>query len=473
MNLFRKSNPNLLRLPELSIVVARLNGDGDGSATKLLCKSLEKIPDLKIHSTGNCLFYYGQNESELYTQVHSVLHGSKAEAVLWGSIVQHEDRALFHLSWTAQEILFTNHPSGRYQPGAEIPLPALKQDDLFTIVRLLVETRRVESLAAKTTTRLKQAIADLRALTSRHDREWNQESLARLGSLLGYALAVAGWKGEEPDLLNEAVLIFQELSQSYTRENSRDAWTSVQNNLGYALLALGKLTSSTEHLETALEAFQNVLWEHDREKKPLLWAAALNNYGYALTVLANKEDHSRSVSSLEEAIDALEESLQVYTHVRWPREWAMIQTNLGNAQLKLGEKKPTNEPLHASVRSLRNALLELNPKRVPIESAMVQISVGIALMQLGEREQRDEYFHEAQEAFHEASLIFAREKEPIPWSRVPDSLRSLYGITEDCSACRMEDYLHRLRKKLRSYVQQGSISLREEVLPEKLENPLS
>jgi hypothetical protein len=74
-----------------------------------------------------------------------------------------------------------------------------------------------------------------------------------------------------------------------------------------------------------------------------LWAAALNNYGYALTALAEREDSGAPVSLLEEAIDILEESLDVYSPHRHPRGWETVQTNLNKAKQRLRERIRASE----------------------------------------------------------------------------------------------------------------------------------
>jgi tetratricopeptide (TPR) repeat protein len=273
--------------------------------------------------------------------VNSLLTETKAEAVLWGDIVQQKEEVFFHLTWTAKAIGDTNHPSGRFQPGKEISLPPLQENDLSALVGMIVETRRLELNASKNSNALKHSITEIRSLAT--TRRWNDEEVAQLGYLLGYALEVTGWQEKNSALLNEAGLIYQELAQQHTREHNPHLWAEIQNNLGFAYLALGIQEPGKEHLEAALDAYRNALWERNREKTPLSWAAALNNYGYALTTLAEREEASASVSLLEEAIDIFAEALSVYTPQDRPQEWEMVQGHLDRAQQRLEERRSSCE----------------------------------------------------------------------------------------------------------------------------------
>lgn len=456
MKLAIKSRLKTSAATDLLLTLARLNSDTDGSATSFLCKVLSKLPGIKIHSATHPILHKEENELEHHTQIHHVLQKTKSEAVLWGDIVRQKEKTFYHLFWTPQEILATNHPSGQFQPGVEFSLPLLQGNNLLPFLGLLIEIRRVESCLAGDAGKLKRSIEEARSAAANSAANWSDEDLAKLGFLMGYASQIAGWKAKESPLLNEAILIYQELAQRYTRENDPCLCAAIQSNLGYAYLALGIQESGICHLEAALDAYRNVMWERNREKEPVLWAAALNNYGYALTSLAGKENPDSSITSLEEAIDAFQEALQVYTHVRWPREWAMIQVNLGNAHLKLGERTFSSEHLQEAVRSFRNALLECSHRRIPMEWAMIQVSMGMTLIQLGEGDSDPEHFREAQEAFHEALHVFTREKDSVLCAEIPNPLAAMYKYIGGSETGDLETSLQTLRSNLLLYAERNT-----------------
>jgi exonuclease VII small subunit len=61
---------------------------------------------------------------------------------------------------------------------------------------------------------------------------------------------------------------------------------------------------------------------------------------------------------LEEAVSAYREALQEYTRARAPLQWAMTQTNLGNALISLGERESGTARLEEAVAVYRAALEE-------------------------------------------------------------------------------------------------------------------
>jgi hypothetical protein len=73
---------------------------------------------------------------------------------------------------------------------------------------------------------------------------------------------------------------------------------------------------------------------------------ALNGLGVALEELGERE---RETEKLKQAVSAFHKALNERTRARAPLDWAMTQTNLGNALLRLGERSA--ERHGSSVRS--------------------------------------------------------------------------------------------------------------------------
>jgi hypothetical protein len=68
------------------------------------------------------------------------------------------------------------------------------------------------------------------------------------------------------------------------------------------------------------------------------------------------------------------------------RLWAIIQNNLGNVLLALGDRESGTAHLEEAVGAYRKALTERTQERGPLDWAMTQNNLGNALMTLGERD---------------------------------------------------------------------------------------
>ena len=117
--------------------------------------------------------------------------------------------------------------------------------------------------------------------------------------------------------------------------------------------------------------------------EPLEWAMTQSNLGNALVTLGEREG---GPERLEQAVAAYTEALKERTRERVPLEWAMTQSNLGAALAALGEREGGPERLEQAVAAYTEALKERTRERVPLEWAMTQSNLGAALAALGERE---------------------------------------------------------------------------------------
>ena len=96
-----------------------------------------------------------------------------------------------------------------------------------------------------------------------------------------------------------------------------------------------------------------MLKEFPRQQRPLDWAMAQSNLGNALAWLAERDP---GVGRMEDAIHSYEEALQECTYERAPMQWAMIENNLAGALLRLGERENGTARFEAAVITYNNAL---------------------------------------------------------------------------------------------------------------------
>ena len=121
---------------------------------------------------------------------------------------------------------------------------------------------------------------------------------------------------------------------------------------GLATLTLGKQTGRNEWLTEAVGAYRAALEEYTRERVPLDWAGIQTKLGAALWRLGERE---RGTARLEEAVAACRAALEEYTRERVPLDWAMTQSNLGTALWILGERTHDVRMLRAAQAAVGNA----------------------------------------------------------------------------------------------------------------------
>ena len=144
-------------------------------------------------------------------------------------------------------------------------------------------------------------------------------------------------------------------------------------------------------------------------------------YGNALAILGERES---GTERLEQAVDAYNEALKVYTRERPPLQWAMTQNNLGNTLQTLGERESGTERLDRAVCAYTKALEEYTRERVPLDWAMTQNNLGNALQTLGGRESGTGRLEQAVRCLHAAALDeFTRESGPLNWARNAEQSR--------------------------------------------------
>ena len=180
-----------------------------------------------------------------------------------------------------------------------------------------------------------------------------------------------------------------------------------------ALYRQGDEQGDNAALRKSIETWHLVLEQRTRERVPLEWAMTQSNLGNALEALGERES---GTARLEEAVAVYRAALEERTRERVPLEWAMTQNNLGNALRALGERESGTARLEEAVAAYRAALEEYPRERVPLKWAMTQHNLGNALEALGERESGTARLEEAVAAYHLSLEERTRERVPIDWA---------------------------------------------------------
>ena len=253
---------------KLTIAVTHLQDDPEQKNEKLLLAELEKFEGLTVLPidrrvqlpSGGTL---QESIAQGHEQARALLGQSGAEAVIWGSVLEHAAHSALQLRWTVARRETGHNPSGRYEPNADLNLPPLFWEDLTKIVGLIVQTRLDAFLAESGTyqaNRLKPFIADTKqVLSSQGHAQWQPMDRASVEFALAYALQTLGEQAGDNSSLLEAIQRYRSLLNVWTRERVPLDWATTQNNLGNALESLGERESGTQHLQEAVAAFEQAL----------------------------------------------------------------------------------------------------------------------------------------------------------------------------------------------------------------------
>lgn len=409
---------------KFAVAVAHLDNDPNGDTERLIVEAIEEFPGVQVLRFDRRIALDQDARDEALRQAHenarSLLTGSGADVLIWGTVLKADGKSLPKLHWTTAAEVGLQRYSGRYQTTEDLNLPPLFWDDLVEVLRLVV-ARHGEEFAASQgqfiADRLRPFIDRVQTLLA-HAR-WSREAWAEVSNALGNALVTVGGEAGDNQALGEAIVVFQAVLAEHTRERAPLDWAATQNNLGVALSSLGEREAGTERLEEAVAAFRAALEEYTREHTPLDWARIQNNLGGALSSLGER---GLGTKRLEEAVDAYRAALEEYTRERAPFDWAATHNDLGLTLSRLGEREAGPELHEEAVMALRAALEEVTRERVPLDWAMTQNNLGVALMRLGKREAGPELLEEAGAAFRAALEEYTRERAPLDRAKTQNNL---------------------------------------------------
>ena len=153
--------------------------------------------------------------------------------------------------------------------------------------------------------------------------------------------------------------------------------------------------------------------------KPQHRAALQSALGDALVRLGERES---SPDRFEQAVNVYLSALEVFTRERAPLQWARMQNNLGNALLNLGNWETGTERFEEAAGAYRSAL-ELTPReKVSLEWAATQANLGNALSAVGRREPGGKRLEQAVDAYHAALQVSTRERSALQWATTQNNL---------------------------------------------------
>jgi tetratricopeptide (TPR) repeat protein len=396
-----------------AVALAHLEYDKDQKSELLISNVLGtfKGKGVQLLHLGRTISLKGElteeNEQAGHLQAQQYLKDTKAHVLIWGLILNENDRTAPQLFWTTEKVKKrANEP---YIPE-NFKLPNLFWNDLAEVLGLVVLTYSNQLFSdhegSFIAEQLNPFITRVRQLL---DRSAGRPGWSEVQFAFGTALLMAGTQTGTNQPLEEAVAAYRAVLAEWTLEHRPLEWAGVQNNLGLALWTLGDREPGTARLEEAVAACRAALTVQSQERAPVDWAITQNNLGVALWMLGERE---MDTARLEEAVAAYHAALTERTQERVPLEWARTQQNLCLTLWRLGERETGTVRLEEAVTACQGALTEQTQERVPLEWAGTQHNLGLALMTLGERTQS-------------ATLVCeALEKQLMAWEVVTMGLPS-------------------------------------------------
>lgn len=298
----------------LSIFVANLDGDTDGSQTKHLLQSLRHVFDatddrhrievkqlrraLREGDSGD-VFRDHQKARETGKEW---LKLSGAHLLIWGHVAD-RNKALRIFFLPAE-----GHPERRPSETYILTERFQFSEDFGEDLGTAIAVSAVAQIASKFGygkpfddsfyQRIK-ALAGQKLLSQ-------TKGGCELESALG--VFVHCWASQDETKLHEAIGIFQKVIGDRRCANDHDLVARIQSQLGMALSTLGEREVGTARLEEAVAAYREALRGPQRERAPLERAITYYDQSNALLVLGKREGGS---ARLEEAATAYRSALDI------------------------------------------------------------------------------------------------------------------------------------------------------------------
>jgi len=152
-------------------------------------------------------------------------------------------------------------------------------------------------------------------------------------------------------------------------------YAMAQNNLGNAYQGLSKVRDKETNSQNAINAYQEALKIYTVEKYPINYAMAQNNLGSSYRSLAEVRDKEVNAQN---AINAFKEALTIFTVETYPIYYAKTQINLGNVYLDLAEVRDRKTNSQNAINAYQEALKIRTFEKYPIDYATTQGNLGNA-----------------------------------------------------------------------------------------------
>ncbi|MEM9696686.1 MAG: hypothetical protein AAGA56_29365, partial [Myxococcota bacterium] len=204
-----------------------------------------------------------------------------------------------------------------------------------------------------------------------------QQAVAKARIQAGRGSALRRMPGAGLDELVLSRESFEEALTVLRHEGGAEEVAEVEMSLGVVLQALAGAKKAP--INDAIQAYQRALRVFSKEDYPREFAVIHNNLATAYLSMANFGDQGQVKEAL--AVQSFREALEVVTIEHDPSEFAMLQNNLGNALQAVRSSHPF-ENLARAVEAYDEALRVRTPFDTPVEYANTVTNKANALMNL-------------------------------------------------------------------------------------------
>jgi len=196
-------------------------------------------------------------------------------------------------------------------------------------------------------------------------------------------------------------------------------WAMIQGNIGniFSNMPIGDQASN---LEQAIEAYEASLTVFTRKAYPLDWAKNQTNLGNAWS----KMPTGNRAENIQRAIDAYEAALTIRTKENDPWGWANTQANLAIALVLMPQGNKTDN-LIRSMSCFEAALSVFTKKDYPVEWARTKNNIG-NLWQTMPTGDHKVNLQNAITACEEALTIYTKEDYPFQWAKTTNNIGAIW-----------------------------------------------
>ena len=404
------------------IVMTNLLNDPDGTQTRILAQSLERLYQQSPVSFAlmECIVRDdGGNNDEIITRAEAdaavIAERTGADIVIWGESRKKDKELDLRLS----------HSFGTIKDEFSVDEYELSTDFGANIGALIAGkmvglTSTAGANRGKYLVPLMERVSQMTgALIENPPKQLTDFQMAIV--ILAHARANfdIGRQSGRQDNLETAIAYFSKAFPLFEQSGDLVTLSETKAGLGEALSNLGDLRGDANLLQEATKSLRAALSAEYRTKDERDWALAQNSLGNALM---NLDDIEPDVRLLYDAHGAYQAALEVFTQHRHPLDWAMVQHNTGNVELALWHRGEPIGLLRAAIKSTEAALTKRDAETMGPDRGLSLNNLGNALYELGQIEQSTEVLGKAVLVHIEALGLLRQDEFPLEWARTQSNL---------------------------------------------------
>lgn len=270
-----------------------------------------------------------------------------------------------------------------------------------------------------------QAITAFNSALSKYALFGSRQQIARAETNLAEAdRELASRTGGAADF-EAAVKTQRAALRSISKKRDPLQWAKMEARLAESLRRWGDEQSNSGRLEEAIAADRDALTTITPEADLQTWRQAESDLGNGLNSLAMLEHGALAIDDAQAGLAAYQKVLSTFRKDTEPRGWATIEGEIGEALTTWGANESSADHLEQAVDALNQSLMLINPHNDPATWAYLQNDLGLALAILGEREAGTARLEQSASAFRQALTVLSKDKNDAQFKRTTDDLNDV------------------------------------------------